>query len=105
MIDILTEESVIREKQTERLRIKTKEEAQAAQEMTESAGRRTAGASGKLSDSSTGRIKSKGQMEKMSKSGNAVREQGRRTYQAGKQLAGKGKSMTGKTAKIILFCI
>lgn len=93
------EEVAIRERQTEHLQVKTKEEAQAAQEMKESAGRRTAGASGKLSDSSAGRIKSKSQMEKMSKSGNAVRKQGRRTYQAGKQLAVKGKSMTGKTAK------
>lgn len=96
---IYPEGAAIREKQTEHLRIKTKEEAQTAQEMKESAVRRTAGASGKFSDSSAGRIKSKSQMEKMSKSGNAVREQGRRTYQAGKQLAVKWRSTAGKTAK------
>lgn len=90
------EEVAIREKQTEHLRIKTKEEAH---EMKESAGRRTAGASGKFSDSSAGRIKSRSQTEKISKRSNTVREQGRRTYQAGKQLAIKGKSAVGKTAK------
>ena len=90
------DEAAIREKQTEHLRIKTKEETH---EMKESAGRRTAGTSGKFSDSSAGRIKSRSQMEKMSKSSNAVREQGRRTYQAGKQLAIKGKSATRKTAQ------
>lgn len=93
------EEFAVREKKTEELRIKTKETAQATQEIAGSAGRRTSDASRKLSFSSAERIKSKSQMEKMGRNTANVREQGRRTYQAGKQLAIRGKSVAGKTTK------
>lgn len=96
---IRPEESAIHEKQTEQLRNRAKEGARAVQETAESAGKRTAGDPEKLSYSSAGRIKSKSRMEKMSKSSDAVLGQSRRTYQAGKQLAIKGKNAAGKTAK------
>lgn len=92
-------ELAVREKQTENLRIKTKEEMRTAQGLTESAERGKYSDSGKLSYSSAERIKSKGKADKIRKGRTNARERGQRIYQAGKQLAIKGKSMAGKTGK------
>lgn len=89
-------ESAIREKQAGTPGIKTKEKAK---RYSESAGRGMPDASGRVSYSSAERIKTRRNAEKMGSSGIAARKKGVRSYQAGKQLAIKGKSMTGKTAK------
>lgn len=94
-----TKELAIREKQTENLRIKTKEEMRTVQGTTKSAERGKCIGSGKLSYSSAERIKSKDKANKIRKSRTNARERGQRIYQAGKQLAIKGKSMAGKTGK------
>lgn len=94
-----TKELAIREKQTENLRIKTKEEMRTAQGLTESAERGKYIGSGKLSYSSAERIKAKSKADKLGRSSAVTRERGQKIYQAGKQLAIKGKSMAGKTGK------
>lgn len=94
-----TKELAIREKQTENLRIKTKEEMRTVKGTTKSAERGKCIGSGKLSYSSAERIKSKSKADKLGRSSAVTRERGQRIYQAGKQLAIKGKSMAGKTGK------
>lgn len=81
-------EQEIRVKQTGDVQMKTKDRMEAA--------RKRAGASGRLSTSAAERIKSRGSVEKVGRGSTVAREQGRRTYQAGKQLAVRGKSMAGK---------
>lgn len=92
-------EYAIREKQTENLRIKTKEEMRTVQGITKSTERGKYIGSGKLSYSSAERIKAKSKADKLGRSSAVTRERGQRIYQAGKQLAIKGKSMAGKTGK------
>ena len=81
-------EQEIRVKQTGGVQMKTKDRMEAA--------RKRAGSSGRLSTSAAERIKSRGSVEKAGRGSTAAREQGHRTYQAGKQLAVRGKSMAGK---------
>lgn len=78
----------IRVKQTGGVQMKTKDRMEAARKRT--------GSSGRLSTSATERIKSRGSVEKAGRGSTAAREQGHRTYQAGKQLAVRGKGMAGK---------
>lgn len=87
---------LIREKQEIWMRIRTKEAAE-TQETLQSAGR--VKHTGKGLRTSLEHMKSVRKSDKLGKGIPVVSKEGRRTYQAGKQLAIRGKQAVGKTAK------
>ena len=99
-----SEQLVTREHTAERMQIRTKEEAQLATGRFQSSGRETYERAGRVSPSPAERIKLKGQMERTAGSGLgkgtfATEQNGQKTFQAGKQLAVRGRHAAGKTVK------
>lgn len=82
--DRQTKDPVIREKQTGSIR---------------TSGRDGRGKADRLFHYSADRIKSKGKLDKSGKGTSLANERGHRAYQAGKQLAIRGKQAVGKSAK------
>lgn len=81
----------VREKQADRIKIKTREEVEAAHKVRKSAGRDEIQKSGRLSLSPGERIKSAGRTEHVGRGVSSAIGKRERIFQAGKRLAVKGK--------------
>lgn len=92
-------ELAVREKQADRMRIKTREEVEAAQGIQKSAGREEIQKSGRLSYSPGDRIKSAGQAEQLGRRAVSSGGKRERIFQAGKRLAVKGKQGAGTAVR------
>lgn len=92
-------ELAVREKQADRMRIKTREEVEAAQGMRKSAGREEIRKSGRLSHSPGDRIKSADRAEQLGRGITSAGGKRDRIFQAGKKLAVKGKQGAGTAVR------
>lgn len=92
-------ELAVREKQEDRMRIKTREEVEAARGVPKSAGREEIQKSGRLSNSPGERFKSAGRADQMGRGVTAAGGKRERIFQAGKKLAVKGKQGAGTAVR------
>ena len=92
-------ELAVREKQADRMRIKTREEVEAAKGVQKSAGGEEIHKSGRLSHFPGDRIKSAGRAEQLGRGTASSVGKRERIFQAGKKLAVKGKQGTGTAVR------
>ena len=94
-----SKELAVREKQADCMKIKTREEVEAAQGMRKSAGGDEIRRSGRLFHSPGDRIKSAGRAEQMGRGAVSAGGKRERIFQAGKKLAVKGKQGAGTAVR------
>ena len=92
-------ELAVQEKQADRMKIKTREEVKAVQEIQKSAGREEIQKSGRLFHSPGERIKSAGRADRLGRRAASAGGKRDRIFQAGKQLAVKEKQGAGTAVR------
>ncbi len=94
-----SKELAVRKKQADSMRIKTREEVEAAQKVRQSTGGERIQKSGRMSHSPGDRIKSAGRADQIGKGAVSTSGKKERIFQAGKRLAVKGKQGAGTAVR------